>query len=160
MDKAPFMTALKRDHRYANYNSQEREQLWADHKEIAKHERVVSTRGLLGVDGPTIDLNTCSMDHLERVPKLTMPIRKAIINKRNNLPGQRYTSWDQLQNIAGLGSSMLESMKCFIMILQPDQVQSQTKSGRRQLQLPLPLVLRVIMSSWLDNTPWGTYPSC
>ena len=110
MEKAAFVTASKRDYRYASYNSQEREQLWAEHKEIAKHERVVSTRGLLGVDGPTIDLNTCSMGHLERIPKLTLPIRKAIIVKRNNLPGQRYTSWDQLQNIAGLGASMLESM--------------------------------------------------
>ena len=113
MDKASFMSALKRDSRYANYNSQEREQLWADHKELAKQERLVSTRGLLGVNGPTIDLNTCSMDHLERVPKLTQPVRKAIIVKRNNLPGQRYTSWEQLHNIAGLGATMLESMKCF-----------------------------------------------
>ena len=44
---------------------------------------------------------------------MTLPVRKATINRRNNLPGQRYTSCDQLQNIAGLGPTMMESMNCF-----------------------------------------------
>ena len=38
-----------------------------DYKELAEQERLMCTRGALGFPGPTIDLNTCTVDSLERV---------------------------------------------------------------------------------------------
>ena len=50
-----FLAALNRDHRYASYNAQQKEQLWQDYKEIAEQERIMGARGALGIQGPTID---------------------------------------------------------------------------------------------------------
>ena len=108
-----FMAAAKRDSRYSGYTPQQLEEIWKDYKELAEQERVMNVRGELGVGAPTIDLNTCAIDALERVPKLTLPIRQAIILKRNSLPGKRFSSWTDLSNIPGLGVVMLQSMKVF-----------------------------------------------
>ena len=50
---------------------------------------------------------------LERVPKLNKLQRQAIIIKRNSLPQQQFTSWDQLQTIPGIGNATLVSLKTF-----------------------------------------------
>ena len=108
-----FLASIKRDPRYSGYTAAQREQLWKSYKELADHERVVTTRGHLGVTTPTIDLNTCSIDALERIPKLSLPVRQAIIKKRNSLPAQRFTCWEELLDVPGLGATMLRSLKVF-----------------------------------------------
>ena len=77
----------------------------------AQQERILMTRGDLGVSAPTIDFNTCSADQLERIPKLTLPVRKEIINKRLNMPNRRFASWKDLEGIKGIGPLVLESLK-------------------------------------------------
>ena len=110
-----FLAACKTNPKFQGLTHQEREEMWKKYKKLAEAERVAENRGDLGIQAPTINLNTCSIDKLERVPKLNQSLRKAIILKRNNLPGQRFTSWDDIKSIQGIGSVILESMKVFCM---------------------------------------------
>ena len=102
-----FLKQLKKDSRYADLPHQEKMVMWKNYKNLADEERIVETRGELGIQGPTINLNTCALDALERVPKLNLPTRKAIINKRESLPQQRFTSWDDVSSVAGVGTTVL-----------------------------------------------------
>ena len=47
------------------------------------------------------------------MPKLTRQVKIEIIKKRNSLPGQRFTSWDQLATISGIGKVLLQTLKVF-----------------------------------------------
>ena len=136
-----FLAAIKRDPIYVNHSSQEREQLWQDYKNIAEQERIVGTRGVLGIQGPTIDLNTCSLDHLERVPKLTLPLRQAIMLKRNSLPSQRFSNWEDLRSFPGFGNETLRSLKVFC--LDPAQGLATTAADKHP----------VLMTDTLDTLP-------
>ena len=53
------------------------------------------------------------MDLLERVPKLNLPVRKAIIQKRNSLPAQRFMCWNDLLEVPGIGPVVLQCMKVY-----------------------------------------------
>ena len=107
------MTHLRQDPRYAGSTGKQREKVWETYKALAEEERLIETRGELGVQGPTINLNTCTLDQLERIPKLNLPVRKAIILKRTTLPGQRFSSSDDLSRIPGVGVTILRMMKTF-----------------------------------------------
>ena len=51
------MAAVKRDPKYQGYSTADREELWSNYKDLANEERLIETRGVLGVQGPTINLN-------------------------------------------------------------------------------------------------------
>ena len=88
--------------------------MWRIHKEVVQADRVNSTRGMIGIQKPMLDLNTCSADALQCVSKLTGPTRLAIVKKRKNLPGQRSNSWGEVAATPGIGPKALEHMKVFL----------------------------------------------
>ena len=126
-----FLAHVKKDPRYADTTHKQRMEMWKNYQLLAVDEKIVETRGEIGVQGPTINLNLCSVDQLERVPKLNLPVRKAIVLKRSNLPGQRFTSWDQLLEVPGIGSVILKTMKVFCMdpATSPTQERQQPTMG-------------------------------
>ena len=82
---------MKTNPDYADFTTADRENLYERYKETAEPERMLKTRGTLGIPQAIINLNTCVEDAMEGIPKLNKVLRKRIINKRNNLPGQRFT---------------------------------------------------------------------
>ena len=107
------MAAVKGNPDYVSLTTAEREDLYERYKETAERERMLKTRGTLGIPQATINLNTCAEDAMESIPKLNKVLRKRIINKRNNLPNQRFTSWDELATINGIGETIMDQLKVF-----------------------------------------------
>ena len=111
------MAAVKMNPQYADFTAADRERLYERYRETANQERMLQTRGTLGISEATINLNTCAEDALEAIPKLSKQIRKSILHKRNNLPNQRFSSWDEVSTITGIGPTILTQMKVFCILM-------------------------------------------
>ena len=74
------MAAVKVNPQYADFSTADRERLYEQYRETAEQERMLKTRGTLGIPQATINLNTCAEDAMENIPKLSKVLRKKIIN--------------------------------------------------------------------------------
>ena len=68
MTRKDFIAKLDEKPVYKEKSFAEKVVMWETYMKNAQQERILMTRGDLGVSAPTIDLNNCSADQLERVP--------------------------------------------------------------------------------------------
>ena len=83
------------------------DQVWEAYKTEKKQADAARKRSTLGVEEPVINLNTCSLDELQRIPKLTRETQENLINTRNNLvhpaTGQRgFRNWTDVIVVSGV----------------------------------------------------------
>ena len=61
------------------------------------------------VDGAKLDLNQASADDLSQVPGVGPALGKALVAERKKLG--RFSSWEQVDAVSGVGEAKLESLK-------------------------------------------------
>ena len=62
---------------------------------------------------PTIDLNSCAMDALERVPELSKDVAKQILLFRSNTKHQQFISWEHVLQVPSVGPFTLRQLRVF-----------------------------------------------
>ena len=74
---------------------------------LREEEKVATeVRKSLGVVEPTIDLNTCALDELRRIPKLTLENQQDLIRLRQ-AHEQGIRNWTDVRRIRGVGPSIM-----------------------------------------------------
>jgi hypothetical protein len=76
---------------------------WKTYKEQHEAAEITRLRGTLGIMEPTIDLNSCAMDSLERVPKLSKDVAKEILLFRSNTKHQQFINWEHVLQVPSVG---------------------------------------------------------
>jgi hypothetical protein len=86
---------------------------WKTYKEQHEAAEVIRIRGTLGIMEPTIDLNSCAMDALERVPKLSKDVAKQLLLFRSNTKHQQFVNWEHVLQVPSVGPVTLRQLRVF-----------------------------------------------
>ena len=86
---------------------------WKKYKEIQEALEIQRLRGTLGIMEPTIDLNSCALDAMERIPKLSKDVAKSILLFRSNTKHQQFTNWEHVLQVPSVGPSTLRQIRIF-----------------------------------------------
>ena len=69
------------------------------------------SRGSLGIMEPTIDLNTCALDALKRVPKLSKDVAKQIMLFESNTKHQQFINLEHVLQVPSVGPIALRQLR-------------------------------------------------
>ena len=86
---------------YKGLSKNDKDQLWFRYKLREEERNAIAMRPTLGVAGPTINLNTCALDELQRIPKLTRGNCEDLIRLRHAHP-RGIQSWEDVRKIKGI----------------------------------------------------------
>ncbi len=60
--------------------------------------------------GP-LNLNTATVEQMDALPRITSTAARNLVAMRETLPGRRFTTWEQVDAVSGVGPTALETLK-------------------------------------------------
>ena len=110
-----FIESLNANPDTKDLSKSKKDDMWKDHKLSALiRDAVTKGRQGLGVSGPTIDLNRCTLTELKRIPSLSQEMGKQIIHLRQS-KAQGFSSWREIRDIKGIGEGLFSQIVIFCM---------------------------------------------
>lgn len=75
-----------------------------------------ASSGAAASSGGKVNLNTATLAQIDALPRVSPRVAQAILDARNALPGRKFSSWEQVDAVTGVGESMLTKLqeKCTI----------------------------------------------
>ena len=92
---------------YKGITKPDKDRLWHRFKLRVQELAASEERTTLGMKGPSINLNTCTVEELRRIPKLTKDMQENLVQLRH-VHSQGIRSWTEVSKIRGADFHLLQ----------------------------------------------------